>query len=1102
MNLKNIVNKLFHTFPLFLVFVVLYLLFRNFFSGFLDYPDFFQIFPAVANTTGLSGYLSAWNFGYMGTVNILSLPDYAIFSILSVIGLFGTTLEVLTLFTFLLTAVFFIYRLVGIFSSNPWAKLLASLVYLLSPVLFIEIFNGSANLIFYALLPAYLYFGLNTIVFLRLKHAFFFGIALAFGIFFNPFSLIFVLPVIIILIVISISSNKHLFEVLKSLRNVTLILAVAVLLNIPYFFSYLFNNNLFQTLGAVPISEGPLMVYLYSWANPLIAVTTLGGSLFPRYSMFYSFPNQMTLLVLPFASLISFFISAKSQQIKLLRLTSGLLIIVSFSLIELGHYGYLEILFDRLPFLFTDNYPDSFTLILILGYSLLIPSFLIFEGKSSEQVSKSSLSLNKNHFCICRSIFIRTVFFIVVLVLLLIPAGMYMTDGNFNQKYIDQNTGFPPQWTVASPSSFNQMYAFLKNNGGLNGERPLILPYPGFNGGQNFRGFDAFLFDQPYDPLPANGTNLINLGSNNGGYFATEIANDIIDNNTNLIGVPLGYASVKYVIIDKQLNFSMSPTWYFDSLIGNPHYFFDFFKYQSDMKLVFNNSVIAVFQNENFRPYVQGYKYDGVIESSDTVAPNPTNLDLSLNNSGEEWGLNSAYGVVNYSTSSNGYTLNSSSYGNMSIIFGKNGGNEISVIQNGGRYPTYLLSKSFQVYPLTFAFKIGITNLPQYVSNVYVTISGYNSTGGLIWQQPHYPTTGKQNQIISFSFNPKQINNATTTFRVILSLPMTQVHKIFKIRYTNLTLAVNPPEPMGAPLLTTIPYRLFPNNISGQIFPVINAGNSLNMSNYNNQNTIYRIYINKNSSSNLNSSNSYYLYNLADYYSGLLGSNISLINTPESIYNSSLELEKHATMNLKNFSGYHTINDVGVYGQGVGKVILTLERKNTTMNVSINFDTSTYGLAMATLQNGNYSVKKLSVQGNLVTTTIVMAEMNLNSTITYDGTETNVSMLSESYSNFEFNITNTTHFIYLSQSYSPYWNLILHNLVFDPINNPLYGNLFILNNITEVNGFYAASITFSLQPQRTFLVALQISFWAAIAPIAFFFRKRNRDRVASGGYCK
>ena len=416
MTPKILRDKLVHIFPEFLILVVLYILFRNFFSGFLVYPDFFQIFPAANATADLSSYLSAWNFGYMGTINILASPDYAIFSILSFVGVFGTSLEVLTLFAFLLTAVFFIYRLIGMVTSNSWVKLLSSLIYMLSPTLFIEIFNGSAALTFYALLPAYLYFGLNAIVFLRLKHTFLFGIVLAFGIFFNSFLIIYSLPIFFVLIVVSIIRNKHLFTILKSLEYTVLILAVAVVLNIPYFYSYLFNSSLLQTLSAISGSEGATMVYLYSWASPLIAITTLGGGLFPRYSIFYSFPLQMMLLVLPAASVLSFFSSARNKQVKILRFTSGMLIIVSFFLIELGHFGYLEILFNRLPLLFADNYPDSFTIILTLGYSVLIPSFLIIENRNSEPI-------NKNHFYKNRATFIRAVFFIVIVVLLLIPAN-------------------------------------------------------------------------------------------------------------------------------------------------------------------------------------------------------------------------------------------------------------------------------------------------------------------------------------------------------------------------------------------------------------------------------------------------------------------------------------------------------------------------------------------------------------------------------------------------------------------------------------------------------------------------------------------------------
>ena len=132
------------------------------------------------------------------------------------------------------------------------------------------------------------------------------------------------------------------------------------------------------------------MLSTYQWATPLRSLTLLGASLFPRYEIFYSSPMNNLLYILPLGALLGFILPSTGQWHRTLKVTSAILIILSYSFIELGHYGIMEILFNRIPILYVDNYPDSFFILLNLGYSIIISlSFVsIFQnGSKSKTIS-------------------------------------------------------------------------------------------------------------------------------------------------------------------------------------------------------------------------------------------------------------------------------------------------------------------------------------------------------------------------------------------------------------------------------------------------------------------------------------------------------------------------------------------------------------------------------------------------------------------------------------------------------------------------------------------------------------------------------------------
>ena len=360
--------------PFFSAIILFLLLFRNFFSeGFLVYPDFFQIFGAVSGVKALPLYLSSWSFGAMGSINITSLPDYVILGLLSDLGIVGVITEIFTIFFFLSISCIALYFIIKRVTNNPWIISFLEVLYFLTPTLFIEIFNGSADFTFYAMAPAFFLLSMNSIIYRKLSSMIYLGILLGFGVFWNPYAIIFIIPLLLTMLIISLLNSRSFRNIFTSFAFTVFPMVLAVLLNIPYFMSYFTSpSTLGNSLATISNTQGSLMLSTYQWATPLRSLTLLAASLFPRYSPFYSPLMNNLLYILPFGALLGFILPSTGQWHRTLKGTSAILIILSYSLIELGHYGLIELLFNRIPILYVDNYPDSFSILLNLGYSIII----------------------------------------------------------------------------------------------------------------------------------------------------------------------------------------------------------------------------------------------------------------------------------------------------------------------------------------------------------------------------------------------------------------------------------------------------------------------------------------------------------------------------------------------------------------------------------------------------------------------------------------------------------------------------------------------------------------------------------------------------------
>ena len=1070
--------------PFISVVILFLLLFRNFFSeGFLVYPDFFQIFGAVSGFKALPLYLSSWSFGAMGSINITSLPDYVILGLLSDLGIVGVITEIFTIFFFLSISCIALYFIIKRVTNNPWIISFLEVLYFLTPTLFIEIFNGSADFTFYAMAPAFFLLSLDSIIYRKLSSMIYLGILLGFGVFWNPYAIIFIIPLLLTMLIISLLNSRSFRNIFTSFAFTVFPMVLAVLLNFPYFMSYFTSpSTLGNSLATISNTQGSFMLLTYQWATPLRSLTLLAASLFPRYSLFYSPLMNNLLYILPFGALLGFILPSTGQWHRTLKGTSAILIILSYSLIELGHYGLIELLFNRIPILYVDNYPDSFSILLNLGYSIIISLSFVSIFQNGIKSKTRAITKDPKKLKLRATKLFMSLLPMLVIVLLLLPANSYLTDGNFNLSSISQNTGFPPQWSPIAPASYYEIYQYLQVHNGLYNERPLILPYPGFNGGQEFRGFDPFLFDTENSSI-LNASTYINLERNPSAYYSTVVVNDLVNNSTNMIGIPLGYASVKYIIVDKSLNFTSLPTWYFGSMTGNPIYFMRILKNQSDLNLIFDNSTFAVFLNENFRPYVQQYTSSSVIAYNQGNVGRNLNLGISLNYSSiKEWTIGSAYASVKYNVSLNSFILNNTKLGFYKISFYNNtGSGDVNVMEIGGNTPLYMESNRLTASNLVYDFTINISTPVPVPDNTFVTLAGFNGSGNLIWLKPYYPNNNQPSNTITAAFNPDVINASTRSFSIIISLPESNGNQTTEETFSNLFVRVTPPSQPNVALLPVLMYDVMGNSSFNQTFPYLISSKNISTASVSIPKVASLIEINTNTNCSIsNSPTKNYLYILSNYYGSKVPLNLQIAKTPSGIGGYSVVSDSNSTAKILHLTNYKFTNQVAIYAKGRGAISVTLENLNKYINMSYYINTSTFNWYKAKLLNGSYYVSSIRLNGSLFLNSVMISLLNESSTRNNDSPVNTASNYSNTYSSFKFYLNDNTTYVFLSQSYSNLWFLSIHNETINPMIGIVFGNLFIVNS---ENALYNQTVSIEIRGQslRYIEISIQGIAWTIIA---------------------
>jgi hypothetical protein len=822
----------------------------------------------------------------------------------------------------------------------------------------------------------------------------------------------------------------------------------------------------------------------------------LGGGLFPRYSSFYTAIKEELLLALPIAAIVGYLSHSSSELHKLLKYGGAMLIIVPYVLIELLHYGLLEVVFNRIPMLYVFNFPDVFSYMLNFGYAIFIPLAFISTGTTNTQrdgVTKKILIL-KSGTNLRR--YLKIGASIIIVSLLLFAASTYLASGDFNLSYQSEKIEFPPQWTPYANESFFEIYDYLEGIGGLQGQRLLILPTPGMAGGQQFRGFYSNLFNPSSEELtPSNSTNLLVTGQNPSGYFSTMVLDDLVNDSTNMIGIPLGYASVEYIVVDKALNFTGSPNWVWGSLVGSPYFFMQVLSEQRDLKLILNSLLFAVFRNLDYRPLVQQYTNADLIAYGSDPVGRQEEINISLSrNSINDWYLSSAYGSVKYAVADGGFTVNSSKFGYYSIEFNNNSGSGyLDILSKNNQMPSYMESGKFPASNLYYTFSIGLSLASQTSKGVYASILGFNTTGGLMWITPIYPSTNL-NQTLSLKFNPEVYNANTSFFSVSLSLPLSENNSSSIVRFFNLSLYVSPPSPPDQAMSPVIMSELNGSNINGT-FPLLYQIGSAPLDYSSLPSIKSEIFVNAFNDTLVGKCDNYsYVYLLPDY-SGNITPSSNITKTPGGLGGYSYSFLSNFSLNLSNINSYIYSDSVSIYAEGHGTVKLSLTGPNRPKIQSIPVNGSNFEWITENFTPGSYKLTGISGNGSVTINSLVISFTNSSQEPQLNKSSNVTRVVSQSFSDFEFEMGRNVAYVFLSETYNSEWNF--HSKGIDSIHLSalLFGNLFVISHHPSGNETIS-SIYFSEQSIRNALIVFQIVAWASILLLTFLVWLQRRGLLA------
>ena len=805
------------------VLVVMFLEFRRMFSyGYFVTPDLFLDFPATTTPDGLLLHLSKWNPANLG--NESAQPaGFALISLLVRIGLFGSALQAVVILGLTFVAGLGIWRFAVSTGCDPTIALLAPVLYLAGPNLFILVFNASIDIVLYALLPLLAILAFRIARAPTWRDAVGFGLIMALDCAFEPFGLLFIPPFVLTILLGTALVSPSVRRTAKSLAAILLSSTLAILLNAPY---YLGNFGYFVSQGVTGAAEAntPVIQNTYRWSTPTRLFALIGNGLYPRYAGYYPAWAEALLLIVPAVALTALLRSSRVSHPEV-RLSMGLLIVFAVAWVSLTRAALAGIIFVTFPYLLVFNYPAIFYLYLGLAFACLAPialgDFAAREPPNLGDRSTTERGAERQSLRI-RELWPASIKFglthaplilaSVLILAVLAPANFYLISGDFRVLEAPSTFGFPPQWGAVAPPSFEEIYRFVQSHGGDQDARLLVLPSPRFAGAASLPGYSINLFNQPqYTGAVYTGPFFQVQASQE---YATTVLDYLVENRTDLIGIPLGVASVKYVIVDKQLNFTGSPRWFLSSMIGSPESFMKLLDGQRDLTRVYDNSLIAVYENHDFRPYLQSYP--GVTSVREGRAPATGSEPVytwPINR--QNWTLpqppQRMAAIVNRS---DGYiVIAAESAGEMSIRFQPNA-TWPGIVGNSSRLDNdgiYIGSEYAAVGDDEYIFRYtaDYSGLEPHLGG-QVFLDGVGANRTVLWQLPTCCPTTSVDRDMEFRFIPALIDPATAYVSVLVAFPYRMASgSVTTYSVSNLSLSraprTSPPDVIGSLILPQLP---------------------------------------------------------------------------------------------------------------------------------------------------------------------------------------------------------------------------------------------------------------------------------------------------------
>ncbi len=791
-------------------------------------PDLYIGAPAVQTYDWLGAYYWKWTPLYLGSESALPL-FYGIEGILTRAGILGANLQAILIIPLTTLSALVIWHLAEDNTDSSWAALVAPILYLLGPNLFELLFDGSSDFFLYALMPLLAFLTLGIVRNPSWRKGLALGIVLGFNCAFEPFAPILTLPFVLILtaglLLVRPWSRSSLF----SAGLVLLAYAIAALLNAPY---YLGNFGYLTTTGVSGAfeAEAPLVMVTYSWSGPVNLLSLLGGSLYPRYAEFYPAFATSLLMVVPALAMASLAKPLASRNYDL-RAALGIQILMSVAWVSATGAGLTFAVFSAIPQLLVFNYPQVFYLCMGFAFALLatfgVDDLAAVAERSAHEPATKRLSgveprSSRLVGATLRPILLRTGWIIATAVLVVsvaVPASFYLSTGDMRIDAAPAAAGFPPAWGAHEPASFADINQFLTTHGGDSGARVLLLPAAAFAGGGTLPGYSMNLFNQPEY-----------TGGYTGPFFAaepseeytTEVLNYLVSNRTDLIGIPLGTASVRWVVVDRELNFTGPPRWYLGSMIGDPIVFISLLNQQKDLHVAFQDQWITAYENDDYSPYVQAYPGVTLVTQGlwgNVPIRQAYRWHLDVNNWSRPVSLGSPSDIEplrsgNVSAVDGYVATGPGAEGNLTIRFTPNT-TWPAITATSSRFDTegvYVTSVPVPVLDQEYLLEYDMEyEGPRAHEGGFLFVAGLDARSAFLWQTDYCCAAPVGKRTVQIAFDPYLKDPRTAFIRVALVFPYRFGSAVdVGMSATNVTLGITPRPPPGD-LLSPLLLRQLPD---------------------------------------------------------------------------------------------------------------------------------------------------------------------------------------------------------------------------------------------------------------------------------------------------